>query len=135
MLSETEQLSILVHLSKADNFVASQEKKLLHVIGEGLGLSTKEIDDIIEEPMPIPKLSDLPADEKFEYLFNTIQVMKVDKKIFQQEIEFCEKLALQLGYKPGVIADLSAFIYSDPDIQTKRSYLQSIADQHLISKQ
>ena len=42
--------------------------------------------------------------------------MKVDSKIHEKEIEFCERLALKLGYKPGVIADLSAYIYSDPEI-------------------
>ena len=135
MLSSEEQISILVHLSKVDNFVAREESGLIHDVGTRIGLSSDEIENIIDNPLPIPDLLDLPPDEKFEYLFNVIQLMKVDKKIYQKEIEFCEKLALRLGYKPGVVADLSAYIYSDPDIKTKRSFLRSVADQHIIPKQ
>lgn len=134
MLPVEEQLSILVHLSMADKFLAEEEGNMIHKIGERNGLSHEEIELIIDNPRPIPSLKDLPPDEKFEYLHNVIQLMKVDGKIFQSEIEFCERLALGLGYKPGVVAELSAYIYSDPQISTKRSFLRSIADQHLIPK-
>lgn len=134
MLPYEEQLSILVHLSMADNFVAEEESQLIHNIGERNGLTTEQIELIIDNPKPIPNLRNLPPDEKFDYLHNVIQLMKVDGKIYQSEIQFCERLALALGYKPGVVADLSAYIYSDPAISTKRSYLRSIADQHLIPK-
>ena len=135
MLPVEDQLSLLVYLSKADNFIATEESKLIHAIGERNGLSTDEVDELIDNPKPVPGMENLPPDEKFEYLFNMIQLMKVDKKIYQKEIEFCEKFALKLRYKPGVVADLSAYIYSDPDIMTKRSFLRSIADQHMIPRQ
>lgn len=134
MLPIEEQLSILVHLSKADNYVAKEESDLIHHIGESNGLSYDQVENVIDNPKPIGSLDNLPDDEKFEYLFNVIQLMKVDKKIFQKEIEFCERIAIKLGYKPGVIADMSAYIYSDPNIMTKREYLRSIADQHVIPK-
>ncbi len=134
MLPVEDQLSILVYLSKADNFIAAEESQLIHAIGERNGMSPEDVEKVIDNPRPIPNLDKLPADEKFEYLFNMIQLMKVDRKIYQKEIEFCEKFALKLGYKPGVVADLSAYIYSDPKIMTKRSFLRSIADQHVIPK-
>lgn len=134
MLPNEEQLSILVHLSMADKFLAEEESKLIHKIGERCGLSREEVELIIDNPRPIPNLKNLPPDEKFTYLFDVIQLMKVDGKIYKSEIQFCERLALALGYKPGVVADLSAYIYSDPSISTKKGYLRSIADQHLIPK-
>ena len=132
MLPIEDQVSLLVHLSKADKFVAAEESELIHRIGKRGGLSVDQVENIIDNPKPIQNLKDLPPDEKFDYLFNIIQLMKVDGKIYQTEIEFCEKVALRLGYKPGVIADLSAYIYSDPDINTNPAYLRSIADSHLI---
>lgn len=134
MLPIEEQLSILVHLSMADKFMAEEESGLIHKIGERSGLSPDEVEVIIDNPKPIPRLKDLPSDEKFEYLYNVIQLMKVDGKIHQSEISFCEKLAVALGYKPGVVAELSAYIYSDPNINTKQSYLRSIADQHMMPR-
>lgn len=133
MLSVEEQLSILVHLSKADNFVAEEEKKMIHTIGDKHGFTFEEIENIIDNPLPVAKdMRNLPPEEKFDYLFNIVQLMKIDKKVHQKEIDFCERVAMKLGYKPGVIADLSAYVYSDPAIMTKRSVLRSIADQHLI---
>lgn len=132
MLAIEDQLSILVHLSKADGVIAKEEGDLIHEVGEKSGLSKDQIQSIIEAPKPVPNLKNLQPDEKFEYLHNVIQLMKIDKKVHKKEIQFCEKLAVALGYKPGVVADLSAYIYSDPSIQTKRSYLRSIADAQLI---
>jgi len=128
------QLSTLVHLSKIDHFIASPESKMIHYIGKLNGLTIDQVEDIIDNPRPVGNLIDLHPEEKFEYLFNIVQLMKIDGKVFQSEIEFCEKIALKLGYKPGVIADLSAYIYSDPNISTKKSFLRSIADENLIPK-
>ncbi len=132
MLSTEDQISILVHLSKADKVIAEEEYRLIIQVAEGLGMESEEAARIINDPNPIPKLSDLPPDEKFEYLLNVVKLMKADGKIHQKEVSFCEKLAFRLGYKPGVISELSAYIYRDPDINTNRSYLRSIVDQHLI---
>ena len=132
MLSQEQQISILAHLSKADDVVAEEEYRLILFIADGLGFDEEKTKSILNNPHPIPTLKNLPPDEKFTYLFNIIRMMKADGKIHSKEIKFCEKIALNLGYKPGVIADLSAYIYKDPTINSKRDLLRSIADQHLI---
>lgn len=132
MLSPEEQISILAHLSKADNVVAEEELRLIQFVADGLGVSKESTAEILNNPRPIPKLKNLPPDEKFNYLFNIIRMMKADGKVHSNEIKFCEKIALNLGYKPGVIADLSAYIYKDPTINSNKDFLRSIADQHLI---
>ena len=126
------QLSVLVHLSKVDKHIAAPETKMIHYIGERNGISFEDIEAIIDNPGDIPSISDLDPEMKFDYLYNIVQLMKVDGKVFQSEIDFCEKIAMKLGYKPGVIADLSAYIYSDPNINTNKDYLRGIVDQHLI---
>lgn len=132
MLPIEDQVSLLVHLSKADKYVAAAESEMIHQIGKAGGLSYEQVENIIDNPKKLPQLSNLPSDEKFNYLFNTIQLMKVDKKVHQNEISFCEKLALKLGFKPGVVGELSQYIYSDPDIVTNRDFLKKIADQNLL---
>lgn len=132
MITIEDQISILSHLSKADHVVAEEEYRLILKVAEGLGLSEEKTVEIINNPRPIPKLKDLEPEEKFDCLFNIITMMKIDGKVHSNEIRFCEKLALNLGYKPGVIADLSAYIYKDPRINSNRNVLRSIADQHLI---
>lgn len=135
MLPIKDQLSILVHLSKADKVIAKEERLLIHAVGRRHGLSEAEVDEIIELPNEIGhNLRELPTEEKFDYLFTVIQLMKIDKKIYQSEIQFCEKIAMKLGYKPGVVADLSQFIYSDPTMTSDPKHLRSIADKQLIYK-
>ncbi|MEM6641380.1 MAG: TerB family tellurite resistance protein [Bacteroidota bacterium] len=135
MLSPEEQISILAHLSKADQVVAEEEYRLILFIADGLGMDEDKTANLISDPLPIPKLKDLPIDEKFHYLSSIIRMMKADGKVHPKEIKFCEKIALSLGYKPGVIADLSAYIYKDPTINSNLELLQSIANQHLMKKE
>ncbi|MCP4458213.1 MAG: TerB family tellurite resistance protein [Cytophagales bacterium] len=132
MLPIIDQISILVRLSKADNFIAEEERKLINAVGKRNGLSPEEIEKVIESPNVIGRLLDLPSEEKFNHLYMIIQLMKIDKKVHNSEIEFCEKIAMKLGYKPGVVADLSAFIYSDPEIGTDIGRLKSIANKQLL---
>ena len=133
MLSPEEQISILAHLSKADDVVAEEEFKLIMFIADGLGMSEERTAELVNNPLPVPKLKNLPPDEKFKYLSSIIRMMKADGKVHSKEIMFCEKIAINLGYKPGVIADLSAYIYKDPTINSNLELLRSIADQHLIA--
>ena len=134
MLPVKDQLSILVHLSKVDRVVAEEEKRLLLAVGKRNGLSESEVEDLIDNPNEIGDLKDLPTDEKFDYLYAIVQLMKIDKKVHQSEIQFCERMAVKLGYKPGVIADLSAYIYSDPTLTSDRRHLRSIADKQLLHR-
>ncbi len=134
MLTIKNQLSILVHLSKADKVVAEEEYKLIASMAHRSGLNDEDTADLFENPDSIPELRNLPPNDRFDHLINVIKLMKVDGKIHQNEIQFCEKLAMRLGYKPGVVANLSAHIYKDSDITTNRDHLMSIANQHLIRR-
>lgn len=134
MLPEKDQLSILVHLSRADKVVADEESKMILAIGKRLGLTPEEAQEVIDNPNKIGNLKDLPSDEKFDYLFMVIQLMKIDRKVHQAEIHFCEKIAMKLGYKPGVVADLSQYIFSDPSMTSDRKHLRAIADKQLLHR-
>ena len=127
----TDQLSVLVYLSKVDKYVAPTEIKLIHYIGALNGLSKDQIETLIDHPKPLPSLGGLTDDERFEYLVNIVQLMKVDGKVFTSEIEFCEKIALKLGYLPGVIAELSQYTYSDPELITSKSFLRQLSEKYI----
>jgi hypothetical protein len=47
----------------------------------------------------------------------------MDGQVFRSEIVFCEQVAEKLGFKKGVVAELSAHIYSDPSITSDRDML------------
>jgi DnaJ-domain-containing protein 1 len=126
-----DQLNILINLAASDNSVAEKEAKTIRVIGKANGISTEEIDQMLRSPKPIGDLSSYTEDQKFEALYYLIQLMKSDGQVFKSEINFCESIAEKLGYKKGVVGELSSRIYSDPSITSDRKLLMDKAHKFL----
>ena len=128
-----EKLNVLIQLAASDNQVAEKEARLIHMIGQAHGLSKETIDTMIGSPAePVGDLSTLTDDQKFEHLYHVVQLMKVDGQVFKSEIVFCQDIAQRLGYKKGVIAELSSKIFSDPAITADREYLRKKTQKYLI---
>jgi uncharacterized tellurite resistance protein B-like protein len=126
-----EQLNVLINLAASDSKVAEKEAKVIHMIGQANGVSKEEVDAMMKTPKPIGDLSAFAEDQKFENLYHLIQLMKSDGHVFKSEIHFCEQIAEKLGYKKGVVAELSSRIYSDPSITADRQLLMDRARKFL----
>ncbi|MBN8578513.1 MAG: TerB family tellurite resistance protein [Cyclobacteriaceae bacterium] len=118
-----EQLNVLINLAASDSSVGEKEAKVIHMIGKANGISREEIDNMMKSPKPIGDLSAFSEDQKFENLYHLIQLMKADGQVFKSEIHFCEQVAEKLGYKKGVVGELSSRIYADPSITADRKLL------------
>ena len=110
------QLSTLIELAKIDGEFDGQEKLHILMLGRANGLSEIEIKDIVKNPVPMPDVNLLSSDDKFDYLFNIVQLMKIDQEVYKSEIHHCEKLAEKLGFKTKVVSAISSQVYSDPSI-------------------
>lgn len=117
------ELNILINLAASDNKIEEKESKLIHTIAKANGISKEEVDSMIKNPKPIRNLNGMTQEEKFEHLYYLIQLMKMDGQVFRSEIVFCEQVAEKLGFKKGVVSELSAHIYSDPSITSDRDML------------
>lgn len=125
------ELNVLINLAASDSQVADREAKLIHMIGRANGLSVDEINKMIASPQPISNVTSLTQDQKFEHLYYLIQLMKMDGQVFRSEIVFCEQIAEKLGYKKGVVAEISQHVYSDPSITADRDMLRKKADKYM----
>lgn len=126
-----DQLNVLIQLAASDNRVAEKEARLIHMIGQANGVPKEEIDEMLKVPKGRINLETLSDDQKFEHLYHVVQLMKVDGQIFKSEIIFCENIAEHLGYKRGVIAELSTGIFSDPSITSDRERLRAKTQKYL----
>lgn len=126
-----EQLNVLINLAASDTTVAEKESKVIHMIGKANGMTKEEVDAMLKSPKPIGDLDRLTEDQKFENLYHLIQLMKSDGQVFKSEIHFCEQIAERLGYKKGVVAEMSSRIYSDPTITADRKLLMDRAHKFL----
>jgi len=126
-----EKLNILINLAAADKIIDDREAKTIHMIGKAGGIAKDEIDEMMKRPHAIGDLSTLSEDQKFENLYQLIQLMKSDGQVFKSEIHFCEGVAEKLGYKKDVISELAAKVYSDPSITSDRRSLMARAHKFL----
>jgi hypothetical protein len=127
------ELNVLINLAASDRNVAERESKLIHLIGKANGFSKEDIDTLLNTPKPIGDINSLTADEKFEHLYQLIQLMKMDGQVFRSEIVFCEQIAERLGFKKGVVAEISQHVYSDPSITADRDMVKAKAMKFLKS--
>lgn len=119
-----EQLKILIKLATIDNELAEKEANLIEKIGKANGITEDEIYALMKNPEPFKNLDTLSDDQRFEYLYNIIQLMKIDGKVYKSEIVFCQNIAERLGYKKKAVAELSKGIFSDPSITSDRNLLK-----------
>ena len=124
-------LNLLVQLAKVDGVVVQDEIDLIKQIGEANGMSSSDISACFEDPNLVEDLSKLSGDEKYEYIYNIVQLMKIDGRLYKEEIRFCAKMASKLGYSEDVLLELMLKIYSDPDISTDKASLKSTIQQYL----
>lgn len=126
-----KELSLMIQLAISDHDLSQREERLIYGLGNLLGVAENEIKDLIKNPEPIGPIEALSNDEKFQYLYTVIQMMKIDGQIFKSEIEFCKNVAEKLGFKKKVVAQLSSRIYGDPSITSDREELKKTAFKYL----
>ena len=105
-MSPIQQLKLLVNLARADGNFDEKERQYIITIGQANHLLVAEILPLIstsEDPI-VP--ANLTAEEKFDCIFSLIQLMKIDEKIYQNEIQYCAKVASALGYRQEVLVEL-----------------------------
>ena len=124
-------LNILVQLAKVDGVIVQDEIDLIKQIGAANGMSSVEISQCFDDPDLIEELEDLADDEKYEYIYNIVQLMKIDGRLYKEEIKFCAKMVSKLGYDEAVLMELMLKIYSDPDITTDKQTLKSTIQKYL----
>ena len=107
------ELNVLINLAALDHIIEARESRLIHMIGKANQLSVDEINEMMRRPEPIYGFGVMTQDEKFEHLCYLIRMMKADGQVIGDEIDFCEAIAERLGYKSGVVRELSAHIYAD----------------------
>ena len=106
------QLKLLINLAQIDGGVAEREEKFIYNIGVANGLPAESIKPLFnsshEEFVP----NDLTNDQKFEYIFSLVQLMKIDERLYKDEIRYCSKVAAKLGYNEAVMFDLMLHVRS-----------------------
>ncbi|MEO9806664.1 MAG: TerB family tellurite resistance protein [Reichenbachiella sp.] len=125
-------LNILVQLAKVDGIVVQEEVDLINEVGKANGMTEEEIASCFDVELPIGDLSDLSDDEKYDLIYSIVQLMKIDGKLYNEEIKFCAKMSAKLGYEEDVLFELMLKIYADPDLCADKESLKKHIQEFLI---
>ncbi len=134
MDSITTHLNMLIQLALADNNMAESESNMIYMIGKANKIKEEEIRQMMDDHMhknPVKiEFQVLTEEQRFEYLYNVVQLMKIDSEVYLSEIRYCEKMAEKLGYNKGVVKEISSKIYADPAITSDRGVLMEMAQKY-----
>ena len=117
-------LNALIQLAKIDGEVVDKEMELINELGRANGFTEEQIRESFKSDWSLDELSSLTDDEKYEVIYSVVQLMKIDGKLYNEEIKFCAKMAAKLGYDENVLFDLMLKIYADPDLCADKDSLK-----------
>lgn len=126
-----EQLKLLVNLSRIDGEMAPQERTYITNIGMAHGFPESSVETLFYGNHEVFITTDLTNDQRFEYLFNLVQLMKLDARLYQEEIKYCATTASKLGYKPEVMFDMLTQVKSTEMDEREIKALKEIAAKYL----
>ena len=123
----------LLHLAQVDGNVSGSELALVYKIAIEKNLPMFEVEQLIRNPpQQQEELDQLSKDERFEYIYTIILMMKMDAKLDPREEALCTSYAQSLGYKQEVITELLGLIDSDEHLSDDKQVLKKAAQEYLI---
>ncbi len=100
------QLKHLVNLARIDGDVAEKERKYITNIGLANGISLLDINGLFGKKHENIDVGTIDDETKFNYLLSLVQLMKIDERLYQEEIRYCSQVAAKLGYDQTVMFDM-----------------------------
>jgi hypothetical protein len=129
-MAHLEQLKLLVNLARIDGDMAEREKLYITNIGKANGFPESSVATLFYHSHDVIIPDNLTDDQRFNYIFSLVQLMKIDERLYQDEIKFCTKIAERLGYDQSVMVELLLKV-RNPSDEKEQKELQEIAKKHL----
>jgi len=98
-----KQINILIRLAKADMKITKEEREMIFDLAEEKNFPRETVEELFQNHEPIGTLGALSENQKFEYLYNAICLMKVDRDISPSEVLFCQDIAIRMGFRKDVV--------------------------------
>jgi len=116
-------LSILIELANRDGELDASERKLIFQIARAHNHTEEEVNELIENT-PTINYENLSSEERFEMLYDLVRLMKVDGKIFDDEILYCLDVARRLGYPMEAIMELYGLVHANLKLTSEINILK-----------
>ncbi len=125
-----EQLKLLVNLSRIDGEMAEREKNYITNIGKANGFPESSVATLFYTTHEVIIPNNLTPDQKFNYIYSLVQLMKIDERLYKEEIKFCSSVASRLGYSEQAMFELMLNVKNTSDESEMKS-LKELVAKHL----
>jgi uncharacterized tellurite resistance protein B-like protein len=88
----------IVRIAKSDQEISTEEVEMLSRIANKYSISNDRFKQILKEPEKIPTLAHLECEERVERLYELLQMVEVDHKIEQREVNMLKKIVIGLAF-------------------------------------
>jgi len=133
-MNDLSRMKLLINLAKVDGEVADKEKNHLINIGRANGIYPDEIYPLFTQTHDVVVPEDLTDDQKFDLIFSLIRLMKLDERMYREEIAFCGQVAARLGYNRQVMFELLAQVKAAGMDEGEINSLKKLTEQFLNRK-
>ena len=124
-------MKLLISLAQIDGAVAPRERNYIINIGRANNFYPDQVIPLFEQRHNLIIPEDLSADQKFEYLFSVVQLMKIDERMYREEIMFCSKIASSLGYDHQVMFELLLHVKAVSMTEEEMTELKTMVQKYL----
>jgi hypothetical protein len=130
-MAALNQMKLLVSLAQIDGTVALPERNYIINIGRANGFYPDQVLPLFEQRHTLIVPQDLNDDAKFDYLFSLVHLMKIDERMYKEEMMFCSKIASNLGYEPQVMFELLLHVKSVEMTGEEKAELKMLVQDYL----
>ena len=125
------QMKLLISLAQIDGVVADREQNYIVNIGRANGFYPDEVGPLFDKRHQLVVPDDLTEDQKFDYIFSLVQLMKIDERMYREELLFCSKIAIKLGYQQEVLFELLLQVQSREMTASEKEALKATTQKFL----
>jgi uncharacterized tellurite resistance protein B-like protein len=125
------QMKLLISLAQIDGTVAPRERNFIINIGRANNFYPDQVVPLFDQRHNLIIPEDLSDDQKFDYLFSLVQLMKIDERMYREEIMFCSKIAATLGYDQQVMFELLLHVKAVAMTEEEVAELKKLVQKYL----
>ncbi len=133
-MAHLDQLKILVNLARIDGELAPREREYITNIGRANGFPESSVATLFYRSHDMIFLDHLTAEQKFNYIFSLVQLMKIDERMYKDEIKYCSDIASKLGYSKEVMFELMLKVKSAAMENNDLDVLRNLVNTYLQKK-
>jgi hypothetical protein len=125
-------MKLLIGLAKIDGKVTIRERNYIVNIGRANGIYPDQIEPLFDQSHEIIVPEGLSLEQKFNYICTLVQLMKIDERMYKEELLFCSAIATRLGYDKQVMFELMLHVTGDSMEDNELNSLKKLTEKYIV---